>query len=177
MRTIAFFLKIGVVSYLTYLLVFLATAYDPASPSYQPPFVIWVLDTINLFIHEAGHFFLKPFGMWIHIVGGSLFQCLLPLLLLLVTRRQNVSQVLYPAFWLGENLINVSVYIKDAPYRQLKLIARGVIHDWNWLLSSHLDSAEPLGETLFWIGLLVCAVAIVAGIHFAIKSFRHSMAG
>ena len=85
-------------TYAAYLLVFLMTSYEPARPGFSPPFVLFVLDTINLFIHEAGHLFFKIFGMWMHIIAGSLFQVLLPLALLIspVTpgnpreRRHNV---------------------------------------------------------------------------------------
>ena len=89
--------------------------------------------------HEAGHFFLRPFGMWIYIFGGSFMQCFLPLLLTFLSFRQTPMMVAYPAFWFGENLVNVSYYIKDAPYKHLRLIAAGLIHDWNWLLSGNLE--------------------------------------
>ena len=164
-------LKILLLSYLSYLLYFLMTAYDPASSGYRPPFVIFVLDTINLFIHEAGHFILKPFGMSVHVIGGSLFQILLPLALAIVTWRQNADQIVYPGFWLGENLVNVSVYIGDAPYKQLRLIARGLIHDWNWLLSGNMEMAEPLSDTVFVAGLIVCAASLSLGVYSAVKRF------
>jgi len=92
--------KIIVLLYLSYLFFFLATGYDPAYPLYRPPFILFVIDTINLFIHEAGHFFFKIFGRLIYMLGGSLFQCLVPLALVIVTWRQNISQVCYPGFWL-----------------------------------------------------------------------------
>ncbi len=164
--------KIILLSYLAYLLYFLATTDGPAGFDYHPPFALFILDTINLFIHEAGHFFLRLFGMWIYVFGGSFFQCFVPLLLLIVTWRQNPSQTPYPAFWLGENLVNVSIYIRDAPYRHLRLIAKGVIHDWSWLLSDNLDSAETLGVIVFICGLLICAAGLVAGFYFVVRSFR-----
>ena len=165
-------LKLLVFAYLGYLLIFMTTEYEPARSGYSPPFILWVTDTINLFIHEAGHFFLKPFGMWIYIIGGSFFQCIIPLALLLVTWRQNIGQIVYPAFWLGENMVNVSVYIQDAPFKRLKLIAKGLIHDWNWLLAGNLEYAEPLATTVKVLGLIVCFAALGAGTYFAIQSFR-----
>lgn len=165
-------LKLLFFTYLGYLVFFLAVGYEPTQPDYHPPFVLWIVDTINLFIHEAGHFFFRPFGMWVHIIAGSFFQCLIPGLLLLVTWRQNVHQIALPAFWLGENLVNVSVYIRDAPFRQLKLIGKGLIHDWNWLLTGNLGAAEPLGVMVFGIGVLICAAAVGAGGYFALGTFR-----
>src|SRR5512142_68781 len=135
-------LMYGVLAYLT---LFIVTAYDPAAGNYHPPFLLWMLDTLNLFIHEAGHFFMRPFGMWMYVFGGSFVQVLLPLLLLVVTWRQKPWQAPLPAFWLGESMVNVSVYISDAPVRKLHLIAGGLIHDWHWLLENNLEAAEPLG--------------------------------
>ena len=163
-------LKLLVFAYLGYFIYFFLTTDGPASPVYNPPFLVWVIDTINLFIHEAGHFFLKPFGMWIYILGGTFVQCFLPLLLAIVVGRQNMINIPYPAFWFGENLINISYYIKDAPHKHLKLIAAGLIHDWNWLLSDYLDSAEILGDVAWVCGLVVCVAALVTGVYYAVRS-------
>ena len=165
-------LKLLVIAYCGYLCYFLLTGYEPAQPGYSPPFALWVLDTINLFIHEAGHLFFKILGQWLYILGGSLVQVLLPLALLVVVWRGNVSQIWYPGFWLGESMVNVSVYIKDAPYRRLKLLAQGLIHDWNWLLNGDQGSAEFLGGTVYWLGVLICAAALGAGVCYAVRDFR-----
>lgn len=167
-------LKLLGLSYLVYLLYFLLFGYDPSQSSFSPPFVLWVLDTINLFIHEAGHFFLKPFGRWIYVFGGSFFQVFLPLLLALLGLRQSYRQAILPAFWCGESMVNVSVYIRDAPFRQLKLLARGLTHDWNWLLSDSLDSAGTIADIVFGMGIVLCAVAIGAGVFGAIQVYREA---
>lgn len=172
MKYVIFGIKTVFLAYFTYLLYFLATGYNPVSLSYNPPFPIFVIDLINLFIHEAGHFFFKIFGRWIYFLGGSLFQVLLPLALVIVTCRQNVRHLTLPAFWLGESMINVSVYIQDASYMKLRLIAKGLIHDWNWLLSGNLEFAEPIGLAVYYIGLLICIAAIVTGVVYAIMSLR-----
>ena len=161
-------------SYLGYLLYVLAFAYDLASPAFSPPFVIWLLDTINLFIHEAGHFFLNPFGQWIYVFGGSFVQVFLPLLLALLGLRQSYGHAILPAFWCGESMVNVSVYIRDAPVRHLRLIARGVIHDWNWLLSDNLDSADMLADIVLGLGVVICVVAIGVGVVVAIQGYREA---
>jgi hypothetical protein len=172
MRLFLLVAKLAALAYLATLLLFLLTEFAPEQAGYRPPFGLFILDTINLFIHEAGHFFLGLFGRWISILGGSLTQVLLPLLLLLVTIRQNIGQSAWPAFWTGESLVNVSAYVRDAPHMQLKLIARGLTHDWNYLLSGHLELAEPLADTLYVLGLGLCATAIGAGIYFAVRAFR-----
>lgn len=53
-------------------LYFLWCTYDP----YQ-----WhLIDGVNLVIHEAGHLIFSPFGEFMMIAGGSLFQVIMPAL-------------------------------------------------------------------------------------------------
>lgn len=146
--------------YLAYLLYFLIFRYDPANRTYNPPFIIWVIDLINLFIHEAGHFFFKIFGKTIYYLGGSLMQIILPFALFIVSVRSNFLHSFLPAFWTGESLINVSMYIKDAPYKQLKLISKNLTHDWNWILRNNLTMAETLSLMIFICGLIFCVFSI-----------------
>jgi hypothetical protein len=172
MRTVILGLKLLAMAYLGTLFLFLLTSYDPATPGFHPPFFLWLIDTINLFIHEAGHLFFRVLGQWMHILGGTLFQCLVPLALLVVVWRQNRSQIWYPGFWLGESMVNASAYIQDAPYRKLKLIASGLIHDWWWLLDGDPDAAALIGGTVYWLGIACCAGALGAGVYFAIGDYR-----
>lgn len=153
--------KLVVAAYLAYLVWFLAFAYDPTDPlGFHPPMVLWVIDVVNLFIHEAGHLVFRPFGQTLSLLGGSLLQCLLPLALVFAVLRENPQQVAYPLFWFGENLVNVSVYVADAPYRNLKLLREGLVHDWHRLLAEHLSWAEPAGAVLRWVGVATTLAAV-----------------
>lgn len=175
MKHFFFACKLIVFAYAAYLVWFLAFEYYPADPlGFRPPFVLWVIDTINLFIHEAGHLFFRLFGQTLYILGGSITQCLIPLALAFVTWREKPQQVGYPLFWFGENLVNVSVYIADAPYRNLKLIKEGLIHDWHWLLSDNLELAEPMGFVVRGLGLMVCAGSLLLLIVAAVRAFRRT---
>ncbi len=173
-KNIVLIVKLLLWSYLAYLLYFLASNYHPASSSYRPPFLIFVIDTINLFIHEAGHFFFKIFGRYIYMLGGSLFQVLVPLALLIVTWRQNVTQIAYSAFWVGESMLNVSIYIQDAPFKRLRLITPNLIHDWNWLLRDNLGSAETIADIVYVIGIVVCFGAVILGFIFAAVGWKNA---
>ena len=107
-----------------------------------------------------------------YFIGGSLTQILLPLTLTLVIARQRNWYIGAAGFWVGENMVNVSAYIQDAPFRKLHLIGSGLIHDWNWLLSNNIDTAEPLGDAVFIAGIILCAASIVIGIILSIRDYR-----
>ena len=64
---------------LCYLTFSLATDYQNNATRSHCSFVIWVIDTIDLFIHETGHLVFKLFGRFMEILGGSLFQVIIPL--------------------------------------------------------------------------------------------------
>ena len=103
MKHVTLILRVLLISLAGYLLWFLGFEYYPADPlGYQPPFVLWVIDTINLFIHEAGHLFCKMFGETMYVLGGSVVQCALPLAIAIVTWREKPHQLGYPLFWFGE---------------------------------------------------------------------------
>jgi len=171
---VLFGLKLLVFAYLARILFFLAFSYHPATPEYDPPVVLFMIDTINLYIHEAGHFFLKPFWMWLEILGGSLFQVLVPFALAIVTFRETPHRVAYSGFWMGESMVNVSAYIRDAPYMKLKLIASGLIHDWNYLLGGNTAAAAFIGWTVFGVGIAVCIASLSLGIFHAVRDFRQA---
>jgi len=165
-------LKLLIALYLVRVVFFLVSACTPGVHPSDPPLPVFLLDIINLFIHEAGHFLLRPFGRWVSVFGGSFMQVFLPGALLAVTWRQKPGQAPFPAFWLGESLVNASIYIADAPYRKLRLIASGLTHDWYWLLEDHLEAAEPLAWAVFGAGVLICCGAIVAFVLFAVRAFQ-----
>jgi hypothetical protein len=171
-RSIVLAVKILFFAYLTWLFFYLATSYTPELPGFRPPLPIVILDFINLYIHEAGHFFFGLFPRFLYVLGGSLVQVLLPLALAIVTFRQTPQHVAYPLFWVGESMVNVSPYIRDADQLKLRLIAKGLTHDWAYLLHGNLEMAGPLADTVLYTGIAVCAIAIAAGIYYAIRVYR-----
>ena len=111
-------------------LYFLWCAYDPNQ---------WhLIDGVNLVIHEAGHLIFRPFGEFMMIAGGSLFQVIMPGLFVgyFCYQRQFYSAALV-LFWVGESILNVSVYAADSIALQLPLLGgQDSIHDWNYMLST-----------------------------------------
>lgn len=94
---------------------------------------------INLAFHEAGHIVFAPLGIFVGMLGGSLFQCLVPLFFAAAfLKRREPMGLAFCLMWFGQNLIDVAVYIADARDMFLPLVTPGggeAIHDWNWLLS------------------------------------------
>ena len=116
-----------------------------------------LLDNADLIIHEAGHFLFSPFGDFVHLMGGSLMQVLFPLFLAGYFFRSGYwPGVQLFLCWLGQNLINISVYAADADTRSLRLLGGGR-HDWFYLLRrvGWLDYAETIGYLLFGLALAV----------------------
>ena len=115
------------------------------------------LDFVNLAFHEAGHIFLGFFGRFIMVAGGSLFQLMIPAACLFQLRRSgsNLGWQLC-LFWIGENLLNISIYAGDAIKQALPLVGGGV-HDWTYLLTELGLIAHTRGTARF-IFLLGSAV-------------------
>jgi hypothetical protein len=91
------------------------------------------LDRVNLAFHEAGHLVLAPFGETLHLLGGSLGQIAVPVLLAVYFfRRDERFGAAACTFWLGENFINIAAYMADARTLALPLVGGGE-NDWNTL--------------------------------------------
>lgn len=116
---------------------------------------------INLGFHEIGHVVFGPFGEFLTVAGGSIFQCLVPLLSTLMFWRQRDYFGIAVCFaWLSTNLFDVAVYADDARRLALPLVTpfkggEEVIHDWNYML----DKTDMLQyDYVFAGGLRVFAV-------------------
>lgn len=145
-------------------LYFLWCAYDPAR---------WhLIDGVNLVIHEAGHAVFMPFGGLLTVAGGSLFQVVVPAVFVAYFyRRGQIYSAALVLFWVGESLLNVSVYAGDALALQLPLLGgEDSIHDWNYLLSSTglLPSTHRIATAIRLTGTL----AIFAALFFSLKHAR-----
>ena len=129
------------------------------------------LHGVNLIFHEAGHTILAIFGRFLHILGGSLMQIMVPAVIagyFVVTRQMYASAI--ALCWTAQNLWDVSIYIKDAQERSLPLLGgEGVLHDWHFLLLDlHLLTQDQLvGSIAFFLGSLLYAVAIAGGFYYA----------
>ena len=134
-----------------------------------------IIDSVDLIFHEAGHMIFIFFGEFMHVLGGSLFQIFFPIvfvLYFLIWRRELFSASIL-LFWVGQNIINVSVYIGDSIRQELPLLGGdGAIHDWNYLLSTTglLKYTEVFSTITYDLGFFVVIIASVLSLYFAIYS-------
>ncbi|HEY9648819.1 MAG TPA: hypothetical protein V6C88_20735, partial [Chroococcidiopsis sp.] len=133
--------------------------------------VMMFLHNVNLIFHEAGHTLFIFFGQFMHLVGGSLFQILLPAFLcgyFWVTGQRYASAI--ALWWVGQNFLDVSIYIKDAQIRILPLLGgEASLHDWHFILLDLrlLTKSQLIGNIAFSIGILLYIVAIAAAVRYS----------
>lgn len=127
------------------------------------------MHNINLPFHEFGHVLFRPLGHFMALLGGSLFQVILPLLLGLVflVQHHNPFAASLMLWWCGQNFIDLSPYIADATYRGLPLIS-GMgedSHDWGNLLTilGWLNQAHRLAQISFYLGSCLMVLSFCWG--------------
>ncbi|HEY0719965.1 MAG TPA: hypothetical protein VGE50_01800 [Gammaproteobacteria bacterium] len=122
-----------------------------------------------LIFHEAGHVIFRLFGQFATVLGGTLAQLLMPVVLLVALLRQNHDTLgASLALWLlGISLLDVAPYIYDAFAPQLVLLngATGEAggHDWIYILRELgiLEHAHMLGGVVYALGILTLLTAAV----------------
>jgi hypothetical protein len=123
----------------------------------------------DLVFHEAGHIIFSPFGRFMTVLGGSLLQVLIPVIVAVsFVRQEQMFGAAIGAWWAGQNLVDLAPYIADA--RSLRLVLLGGRtgaevegHDWEFILNqlglAHRDHA--IGYTVHALGILIMVGALV----------------
>ena len=130
------------------------------------------LHLVDIPFHEAGHVLLAPFGRFVMVLGGSLFQVVIPLLcgaaLLFGTRDAFGAAI--TLWWSGQSLLDIAPYIADARALRLALLggrtgAEVEGHDWEYLLQAigWLHRDVTLGRQAFALGAVMMACALTWG--------------
>src|SRR5690242_9486030 len=123
---------------------------------------------VNLAFHEAGHVAFMPFGRFMHILGGSLGQLIMPAIVLgvFLWKQRDSFGASVALWWFGQSLMDLAPYIDDARALVLPLVGGGIgmdrpdTHDWhNILMDLHLLNRD---HQLAW-----CADKIGEGIVIA----------
>jgi hypothetical protein len=148
---------------------FLSCAYNPAAGSF--------FDFVNLPIHETGHLLFAPFGHFVSVAGGSLFQVIVPLVFFgyFVWHGKPFSAAMV-LFWVGQSILNVYVYANDAVVMQLVLLggytgSEGSFHDWNFLLTETglIDSTKTVAGLIRFLGTATIFAAAIGAFLYAAK--------
>lgn len=168
--------KVAVYLLLLVYLLQAAEAFYEYTPGRSWPFLLTAIrNGIFLFIHEGGHALFAFFGRTLNILGGSFWQIVFPLLSFIIAIR-NRSHFIAPfaLFWVGTNMMDVSLYMRDAPIRILPLLGgHKSWHDW-WNLFREwdmLDSAGAWADVFYFGGLLVSIGSIGWGVFWAVRRF------
>ena len=119
-----------------------------------------ILHNVSTVFHEAGHVIFMPFGRFLHILGGTILQCLMPLLVAgqFLRQRDNFSASV-GLWWFAQNLFDVAPYIYDAWDLKLPLLGGGTgsehsgTHDWYNLLTM-TNSLQYYSEISSFVVLL-----------------------
>ncbi len=135
-----------------------------SDPQYQS-----LIKGLNLGIHELGHI-VFGFGEFVSIAGGTLLQCLVPLVgMVMFVRQRDPFAVCFAFGWLGTNLFDVATYAADARAMELPLVSPfagdEIGHDWNLMLgrSGWLAYDQAVAGFFRLLGHASFAVCLVGG--------------
>lgn len=121
------------------------------------------IHSVNLVFHEAGHVLFAIFGnRTLTILGGSLNQLLIPLIVLIIFfYKRDTAGTGFALFWFFGNFLDVGIYMADARFLKLPLIGGlGMeAHDWRNLFNQFdLWSVDQLlSQAVFysgWLGII-----------------------
>ncbi len=149
---------------------FLSIAYAPLNGS--------LLDIVDLPIHETGHLLFRPFGEFMSVAGGSLFQIIMPAIFVgYFVYHEKYYSAAFVLFWVGQSILNVFVYAADAVIMQLVLLggltgSEGSFHDWNYLLTETglIGSTPKVAGFIRFLGTFVIIAASALSIKFSFDS-------
>ncbi len=131
-----------------------------------------IISTVNLIFHEAGHTLAAFFGKFIHFIAGSAMQIIVPLIIAgyFFLRREFYSSGIV-IMWMGQSMVEVSVYMGDAQRMILPLLGGDAVeHDWNTLFTmlGVLNYTDQIANATYFAALLI----VLAGIGLTLWSSR-----
>lgn len=135
---------------------------------------------IDLVFHEAGHVIFSLFGEFLMFLGGSLFQLLMPFMVVIAFLRQrNPFGASVGSWWVGQSLMDLAPYIGDARALDLMLLGGGTGkeiegHDWEYLLTKLglLRYDQVLAHLAHYIGAAIILLSLAWGALLLYKQYR-----
>lgn len=131
------------------------------------------IHNFDLIIHEAGHAIFRVFGEFIHFLGGTLLQLMVPIgiTVYFFIHHQKYSAAT-TLFWTSINLFDVSRYMKDARTQELPLLGgENVTHDWLYLFGNLnlLQADTSIGNFVYVLACAVYLTSIALGCYYSRK--------
>jgi hypothetical protein len=142
------------------------------------------IHNVILTVHEAGHVLFIPLGRFMTVLGGSLFQVLMPLILMGAfilgmggSRRDNFAASLM-LWWAAVAIIDVAPYIWDAFDPKMMLLGGGTGaesdgHDWQNILGDLglIKRAHLIAGIAHKLGLALLLTAYAWGAALLYRQF------
>lgn len=127
-----------------------------------------------LIFHEAGHVIFMPFGEFMMVLGGSLFQLMVPAFFVgYFARRRDAYAACFATLYLAASMANLAVYIADARAGELPLLGgERSSHDWTFLLieMKMLDRDVAIGRFVHNLAVMVFWIALAGGTWAAVAA-------
>ena len=130
------------------------------------------LHNVDLIFHEAGHLIFSFFGDLIAALGGTMMQLLIPMICMyvLLVKSKDPFGGSICFWWIGENFLDISIYMNDAERMWLPLLGGRFghsspygVHDWNYILNelNVLEYCQIFSKAVFVFGLLIMIVSMI----------------
>jgi hypothetical protein len=131
-------------------------------------------------IHEFGHILFRPFGEFMTLLGGSLFQILLPLVFggVFLVKNRDPFAASVMLWWSAVAIMDVAPYIYDAWAPQHVLLTGRTgdtgSHDFIDTLGDLglLHKAQPIGRGVHAFGVIGMVLALVWGAWLVWQQYR-----
>jgi hypothetical protein len=131
-------------------------------------------------IHEFGHILFRPFGEFMTLLGGSLFQILLPLIFggIFLVKNRDPFAASVMLWWAAVAVMDVAPYIYDAWEPQHVLLTGRTgdtgSHDFIDTLGDLglLHRAQPIGRGVHAFGFIAMLVALAWGAYIVWQQYR-----
>lgn len=144
-------------------------AYAGIRHALEPLYTSW-FSGITLAFHEMGHIVFSPFGRTLMLLGGTIFQLLVPLSagLYLLLKQRDYFGVAVCGAWLSYATWEMGTYVDDANKERLGLVgfSDNPEHDWSALLTDWrvLNHAETIATVVRVGAFATWAASMVLGV-------------
>ena len=133
-------------------------------------------------IHEFGHVLFRPFGEFMMLLGGSLFQVTLPLIFagVFLVKNEDPFAAAAMLWWSAVAVMDVAPYIYDAQEPQHVLLTGRTgetgAHDFIDVLGDLglLAKAKTVGYVVHRIGIAMLLAALAWGAYIVWKQYERT---